>query len=249
MSKQPWMKFYPADWRADPCLRLCGLASRGLWIEMLSIMHESEPRGHLVINGKSITANQLSVLVCSTVEEVQLCLSELELNGVFSRKKNGVIFSRRIEKDEINGRKSRDNGKLGGNPSLCKQTIKTQSVNPLDKGGDKAQKLEARSQIKNKQKNCRFEEFWKAYPKKAGKVAAKKAWDKAIRDHEQQAIIDAAKAYGLQQDGKDVSFIKHPQGWLNDGRFLDPVSSIAEPVPDGFWRNPETGELKRTNRG
>jgi len=47
----PWMKFYPADWRSDPMLRLCSLAARGLWAEMICLMHEAEPYGSLLVNG------------------------------------------------------------------------------------------------------------------------------------------------------------------------------------------------------
>jgi hypothetical protein len=65
-----------------------------------------------------------------------------------------------------------------------------------------------------------FEDFWKAYPKKAGKAAARKAWDKAVRKHDPGDIIAAAERYG-GSDGVLRGFVKHPQGWLNDERFLD----------------------------
>jgi len=29
--KNPWVTFYPTDWRADPGLRHCSLAARGRW--------------------------------------------------------------------------------------------------------------------------------------------------------------------------------------------------------------------------
>lgn len=48
----PWMKFYPADWRADPGLRMCsGCCARGMWMEMLCLMHEAMPRGFLKLAG------------------------------------------------------------------------------------------------------------------------------------------------------------------------------------------------------
>jgi hypothetical protein len=65
--KLPWMKFYPADWRADPALRMCSLAARGLWMEILSIMHEADPRGSLLINGNTIGAKQLASLCGATL--------------------------------------------------------------------------------------------------------------------------------------------------------------------------------------
>lgn len=133
MTKQPWMMFYPSDWRSDPALGMCSIGARGLWIEMLALMHEAEPRGHLLIKGVSPTVDQLAMLVRVDKVEVEKLLAELESQGVFSRKKSGVIFSRRIEKDENRKRKNRENGKKGGNPSLCKQKEKGKSVNREDK--------------------------------------------------------------------------------------------------------------------
>ncbi|KQT52257.1 MULTISPECIES: hypothetical protein [unclassified Aureimonas] len=149
MSKQPWLKFYPADWRADPALRMCSLAARGLWIEMLAIMHEAEPRGHLLINGKAVSVRHLSSLVGASEEQVADLMSELAEAGVYSAKRNGVLYSRRMERDENKSRKLRDNGKLGGNPSLRKET----TIEGLDNQGDKAQKPEARYQIPDKEKD------------------------------------------------------------------------------------------------
>ncbi|MEJ0094534.1 MAG: hypothetical protein WDN46_14195 [Methylocella sp.] len=48
-------------------------------------------------------------------------LLELERNGVFSRDRKGVIYSRRIVRDEKKSSLARKNGKNGGNPSLSKQ--------------------------------------------------------------------------------------------------------------------------------
>lgn len=143
MSKQPWMKFYPADWRADPALRACSLGARGLWIDILTLMHEASTRGHLLINGSPASTAQLaSIAGCSEADVISL-MTELESAGIFSRKKNGVIFSRRMEKDENRARKNRENGKLGGNPTL----FKIDENGLSDNLSDKAKKPETRDQI------------------------------------------------------------------------------------------------------
>lgn len=141
MNKNPWMKFYPTDWKADSALKMCGAAARGVWMEMVCIMHESEPRGQLTVQGRPVRPEQLSSLSGIPLDHVVLCLAELLENGVYSVKKNGVIYSRRMEKEENKSRKNQENGKMGGNPSLSKQTEKNQSLNPEDN----TQKLEARS--------------------------------------------------------------------------------------------------------
>lgn len=132
MSATLWSKFYWSDWRSDPALRVCSLAARGLWIEMLAIMNEAKPVGSLVVNGKPLSVDQLASLVGRSGEETGQALAELDAAGVFSRKRNGIIFSRRIERDEIKSRKNRENGKKGGNPSLGNNKTKEQSVNPED---------------------------------------------------------------------------------------------------------------------
>jgi len=136
----PWMKFYPSDWRADPALRMCSVSARGLWMEMLCIMHEAEPYGSLRVNGNALTERHVASLAGASVEEVSAWLLELETAGVFSRDDDGVIVSRRMQRDMSKAEADKANGKRGGNPELRK------GVNPPVKGGDKAQKPEARSQ-------------------------------------------------------------------------------------------------------
>ena len=58
-----WMKFYPTDWTGDRGLRLCSLAARGLWAEMLCVMHEAAPRGSLLIAGRPVSVAELANLV------------------------------------------------------------------------------------------------------------------------------------------------------------------------------------------
>lgn len=150
MASSPWLKFYPQDWRADEKLRMCSLAARGLWMEMLALMHRSERYGQLLINGRVPTDAQLAVQVGAPPNEVTALLAELDLAGVFSRSASGAIYSRRMTRDAKKAKIARQNGKSGGNPTLRKQGENPASVNGADKagvkGGDKPQKPEARSQ-------------------------------------------------------------------------------------------------------
>lgn len=78
------------------------------------------------------------------------------------------------------------------------------------------------------EKSDRFAEFWTAFPKKAGKPAAQKAWQKAIKKTDPEKIIAAAKVYA-NSETVQRGFIKHAQGWLNDERFNDP--DLQPPPP------------------
>ena len=94
-----WMKFWPGDWKGDAALRMCGLAARGLWIECIAIMHDAEPYGHLVVNGRAPTNRQIASIVGTTPKEAEALMAELEEAGVFSRTEAGVVFSRRMVRD------------------------------------------------------------------------------------------------------------------------------------------------------
>jgi hypothetical protein len=117
-AARPWFKFYPSNWRGSQSLKLVSMAARGLWIEMLCIMHEAEPCGHLVRNGRALTPLQLASMVGAQLQDVETWLSEMEDAGVFRRKKSGVIYSVKMEKDENRRRIGRETGLRGGNPKL-----------------------------------------------------------------------------------------------------------------------------------
>lgn len=97
--KTPWLKFYPSDWRGDQALRICSLQARGLWMEMLCIMHAAEPYGHLLINGHPVTDMQIAALTGVEVSTVTALKTELETSGVYSRNSDGIIYSRRMTRD------------------------------------------------------------------------------------------------------------------------------------------------------
>lgn len=195
----PWMKFYPSDWRADPALRMCSLAARGLWMEMLCVMHEN--CGYLSINGNPVTVLQLTNLAGGG--EVIELLAELEGAGVFSRhEQGGAIYSRRMLRDIEKAGRDKANGKRGGSPMLKGR------VNPSTEGQDKAQKPEARSHIPEKtppstpqgggEGDYLFGLLLEAFPSSPHSHHNKaKNWFRKQPGDEQQAMVAAATAFSV----------------------------------------------------
>jgi hypothetical protein len=142
------MKFYPADWRSDPKLRMCSAAARGIWIDLMTLMHEADSYGYLLINGVNPSTKQLASLLGETPGQLRKWLTELDEAAVFSRTEDGVIYSRRMVRDNQRSEQGREHGKAGGNPQLRGQDNPQrddgirEGVNPPDnpphKGGDKA---------------------------------------------------------------------------------------------------------------
>lgn len=103
----PWIKFYPRDWRGDQALRAVSIGARGLWMEMLCIMHEASPYGHLVLGGLAVSNDVLARMSGLGADEAGAFVAELESAGVFSRTRKGVIYSRRMIKDKSRSEKGR----------------------------------------------------------------------------------------------------------------------------------------------
>ena len=149
MAKHPWLKFYPTAWRADPGLRMCSAAARGLWIELLCLMHEADPRGHLIVRGNVPTDAQLAVLAGLPVDQLSDLIAELENAGVFSRTRTGVIYSRRMTRDERAAQEGRKHGVRGGTPPLCNQRVSEGGLTPPDKPGDKPTHIPKRLEVRD----------------------------------------------------------------------------------------------------
>lgn len=153
MTRTPWMKWYPSDWRGDALVQACEPLARYVWIEMLGLMHEAEPYGHLVSAGRAMDYRTLSRLIGMDSGDVKRAVKQLEAVGVFSRTDKGVIYSRRMVRDKTKAEINRQNGGLGGNPALKDQGLKPPPDNPSDKGADKTHIPEARDQKNHNHEN------------------------------------------------------------------------------------------------
>ena len=80
-------------------------------------------------------------------------------------------------------------------------------------------------------KETPFDLFWKVYPLKVGKGAAKKAWEKAITQEDQDNIINGALQYA-RDPNRHPSYTAHPSTWLNAGRWADDPLPQREISPD-----------------
>jgi hypothetical protein len=80
-------------------------------------------------------------------------------------------------------------------------------------------------------KETPFDLFWKVYPLKVGKVAAKRAWDKAITEADPDNIIAGALQYA-QDPNRHPTYTAHPSTWLNAGRWADDLLPQREISPE-----------------
>ena len=117
-KKRPASQYYWGDWWKDKGLHSCSLAARGLWHEMNCLMHEGEPYGHLTLNGRAMTTAQLANQCRISPAQCAKLLRELEDAGVPSRTDAGVLFSRRMVRDEATRNARAAGGKAGAEHGL-----------------------------------------------------------------------------------------------------------------------------------
>lgn len=229
MSKIPSFQFYPGDWLKDPALRSVSLSGRGLWMDMICLMFEATPRGYLTLNGRSVSVEQLARMVGSTAEEVSRSLGELTDSGVASITDAGVIYSRRMVRDEEIRGIRRKCGSMGGNPNLVNQNrfylTKNQpsdQAKPKQPPNQNSPPSSSSSSSTSKQSPLtpqgeRFEEFWKEYPKKLYRGEAEKVWERFKVTTELFAEIMA----GLNRAKKSPNWTKEGGEYIpNAARWL-----------------------------
>lgn len=115
-QKAPALQWYPGDWQRDTALRSCSLAARGLWVEMLNVMHDGAPRGTMRAGDRRLDSPDVisRMAGASPSEDVAALLAELESAGVYSREPDGTIYSRRMVRDTKLQEVRREAGSKGG---------------------------------------------------------------------------------------------------------------------------------------
>src|SRR5438309_8384480 len=100
-SKLPFLPIFVDDWVSSQDLRLCSLAARGLWIDLLCLMHKCVRRGYLQqASGEPFTLEQIARFAGCSTEEASQLLRELVTSGVASVSEHGIIYNRRMVRDE-----------------------------------------------------------------------------------------------------------------------------------------------------
>ena len=248
MTANPWDKFFWNDWDNDSALKLCSFAAQGLWMRMLCVCAKAEPKGFLLVAGLPLTPSNLASLVGKPEQEVEALMSELASAGVFSRDRKQRIYNRRMVRAIQKAAVARENGKLGGNPSLRKDTVNSSLDNLQVKPPDKTHKPKANS---HKQQSFSLrsnetreiereftEKFWPAYPHKVAKPAALVAFRKARTKSSLEEILAGLERY-IANKPADRAWC-NPSVFLNNERWTDQPAA-ADGKQSSGWRQNGTG--------
>lgn len=137
---------------------------------------------------------------------------------------SGIISNFRADKELESLAKLQDNQRKNGsqpkkNNSLTQATAEPARVKPEPEPEPYISNIVADAP---KRLNGAFDLFWAEFPKKVGKTAARRNFDRVVKaGADPNEVIAGAARYAAQVAGKEHGFVKHPQGWLTDGRWSD----------------------------
>lgn len=81
----------------------------------------------------------------------------------------------------------------------------------------------------------KFEEFWKRYPRRVGKGAARKAYAKALKVATHEEIMAGLRTFVIAEPWHgDIQFCPHPSTWLNQERWADEYDTPGSAVDDAL---------------
>lgn len=75
-----------------------------------------------------------------------------------------------------------------------------------------------------------FDAFWKAYPRKVGKLKARDAWKRAKTKPDLQTILAALEKQkqSLDWTKENGQYVPHPTTWINRGGWDDEVKAVCK---------------------
>lgn len=230
MSKLPAMMLYTGDWLKDPAVSFCAPATRGIWIDLICAMHESDRSGEL--RG---TREQLARIArCSTVE-LDAALTDLQTSKAADvTDRNGVVTltNRRMNREFLARKEAaRRQAECRSRDSHTKVTPPS-SYSP----SDSQHKTPPNPPAKPGGGCVGFDRFWEAYPsgptgRKGGRSHTLKSWIKQECEPLANQIVAAVKLLAASPDWQRDGgrYIPGAATWLNQRRWeaVDTAKSVA----------------------
>lgn len=89
--------FDVVEWQTAIAIRLCSIGAKGLYMELLTITHRSEPYGVAQLGDRVIPEDRLPwICGCSTAEQFTELLQELLDAGLVMRTPSGVLATKEM---------------------------------------------------------------------------------------------------------------------------------------------------------
>jgi len=204
------------------------LLEHGVYMRLLDVYYTREC---------AIPVEQAARLISARTKEEKSALEAVTcefftvVDGAYTQTRCDSEIATMQQKTETN----REVGRLGGRPRKETQTVSYENPEITQTVSEKNPNITlatSHKPITNTPKapkgaDVRFDAFWRAYPNRVGKDAARTAFDKRKVDDDLLALMLSAiaaqsKSEKWTKDGGQ--FIPNPATWLNQGRWMDDAS-------------------------
>lgn len=234
MMKRPAIMFYTGDWMKDPHLAMCSPATRGIWIDMICLMHENSESGRLAgdLGGLSRACRCTPEQLYDALRELhQYRAAEVTVLPDDTESHQPVtILSRRMvreyEQRKYNAEKQKRHRAKQGDGDVA---------DPLSPNASPYSVAVAVSSSVTKKKvsvsdvynDPDFQAFWKSAYRKTSKATAAKAFLKASGCVEAGMILGAWARQNerWRAEQADKRYVPHPATWLTGERWEDEIIS------------------------
>lgn len=227
MKKLPYFPFYYLDWLSSSSVIMMSHAERGLFIDMLSRCYNDDglPDDNSKLQRLFNCSEDLLIPVKDMFYSVDGLLKNEKLDSIIKDQQSMIKDKSKAGKASAKARAKKKLQKSTGVQQVLNSVPTEHQQNSTNK--TEQNRTEQNKDIKPKEKDSQFDIFWSDYPRKTGKGAARTSFAKAIKKATPDEIISGLLKHEIQAK-TDVQFIPHPATWLNQERWTDEASKVAE---------------------
>jgi hypothetical protein len=243
--ERPWMKLFTRDWLDDLELRKCSAEARALLLDLMCLAQEGKPYGHIADSSGALPEKFVVGRLNLTAAQFRRSVAELIQHDRLSQNEEGVLFIRRMVRDEEERARRSEKGKLGGNPTLKRevnhsdkqdvsQDVKHTGARPDSDSDSVASGETTNSEITSPRAKPRGYAFDEQYAdfrnacKAFGMNVIEEdftggAWHEwLVLDHSQRSdAIDGI--HSRRVAGVDPQFVKGPKNYLKNREWKRPI--------------------------
>jgi len=235
--KRPSFQFYPGDWQANSNLRRCTHAEKGVWLDVMCLMHDQPEYGVLrwplkeIAQAVGAPIGSLRALVTKSI----LKGDDIELVEAFvyiprSGRKDGdpvtllapqagpVWYSSRMVKDEYVRTIRGESSRFGGDED---DASKDAPKPPLGDGSSSSSSSSSSTKPLALAGFARFWDAWPAHKRKSAKPQCEANWRTQGCEAITDTIVAAVERAKVDDDWRKSggAFIPAPLVWLRQRRW------------------------------
>lgn len=207
----PYVKFFPSDWKAG-CSNLSPIEE----LIYLKVCIENWD------TGKPLTEENLARAMRGHSDGIADALQYLVDEQKIEKNEHGFFNARAMNTHEEAVKRHNDASKAAS--KRWKNKKQSDNAGALKAHKPRICQPEPEPEPIKKNKQKKFDEFWKTYPRKIGKKRALVAYENSLTNTvTEDKIIRAAKSYAdhIRKEKTEEQYIAHPTTWLNQGRWDD----------------------------